>query len=118
MRSVGVRTRTEVRGSKSSFRVDIGAVVLMLELVSCFSSLPDHAPLSSYRCDKSVRVVRYGRALRAMKELMEKSGRNPDEFALPSLPIGRATTLAPGGDISVRVIQREGVVEPVYGVYA
>ena len=106
--SVRVRTRTEVRGSKSSFRVDGGAVALMLELMSCFPGLPDHAPLSSYRCGKSVRVVRYGRALRAIKELVAKSGRNPDEFALHSLRIGGATTLAAGGDISERVIQREG----------
>ena len=59
MGSVRVRTRTEVRDLKSSFREDGGAVALMLELMSCFPSLPDHAPLSSYRCGKSVRVVRY-----------------------------------------------------------
>ena len=46
--------RTEVHGSKSSFRVHGGAVTLMLELMSCFISLPDHAPLSSYRSGKSV----------------------------------------------------------------
>ena len=51
--SVRVRTRNEVRRSKSSFRVDGGAVALMLELMSCFSSLPDHAPLSSCRCGNS-----------------------------------------------------------------
>ena len=44
----------------------------------------------------SVRVVRYGRALRAIKELVAKSGRNPDEFALHSLRIGGATTLGAG----------------------
>ena len=100
MGSVRVRTRTEVRGWKSPFRVDVGAVALMLELMSCVSSLPDHAPLSSYRCGKSLRVVRYGRTLRAIKELVAKSGRNADEFALNSLRIGGATTLAAGGDIS------------------
>ena len=87
---------------------DGGAVALMLELMSCFPSLPGHAPLSSYRCDKSVRVVRYSPALRAIKQLVAKSGRNPDEFALHSLVIGGATTLAAGGDITERVIQREG----------
>ena len=71
----------------------------MLELMSCFSSLPDHAPLSSYRSDKSVRVVRYGRILRAIKELMAKSGQNLDEFALHSLRIFGATALAAGGEI-------------------
>ena len=76
--------------------------------MSCFLSLPDHAPVPSYRCGKSVRVVRYARALRVIKELVAKSGRNPDEFALHSLVIGGATTLAAGGDITERVIQREG----------
>ena len=65
MRSVRVQTRTEVRGSKSSFRLDGGTVALKLELTSWFSSLPDRALLSSYRGGKSVRVVRYGRDLRA-----------------------------------------------------
>ena len=106
--SVPVRTRTEVRGSKSSFRKDGGAVAFMLELMSCFPGLLDHAPLSSYRSGKSARVVRYGRTLRAIKELVAKSGRNPDEFALHSLRIGGANTLAAGGDILEGVIQNEG----------
>ena len=103
-----MRARTEVHRSKSSFRENGGAVALMLELMACFPSLPDHAPLSSYRSGKSVRVVRYGRALRTTKELVAKSGRNPDEFALHSLRIGGVTTLAAGGDISEQMIQREG----------
>ena len=97
-----------VRRSKSSFRVDGGAVALMLGWMSCFPSLPDHGLLSSYRSDKSVRVVRCCRALRAINGLMANSGRNLDEFALHSLRIGGATILAVGGDISERVIQREG----------
>ena len=106
--SVRVRTRDEVRGSRSSYRADGGAVALMLELMSCCPGLLHHAPLASYRVGSSVRVVRYGRALRAVKEVVAKSGRNPDEFALHSLRIGEATTLAAGGDISERVIQTEG----------
>ena len=50
-----------------------GAVALMLDLMSCFSGLRDHAPLTSYRSGKSVEVVRYGRALRAIMELVAKS---------------------------------------------
>ena len=46
---------------------------MILELTSCFSNLPDHAPVSSYRGGKSVRVVRYGRALRVIKELVAES---------------------------------------------
>ena len=76
--SVRARTRTEVRGSKSSFRVCGGAVALMLELISCFSSLSGHAPLSSYRSGKSVRVVREGRALRAPRSLW----RSPVEISM------------------------------------
>ena len=67
MGSVRVRTRTEVRGSKPSYRVYGGAVAPMMELMSYFSSLADHAPLSAYRSGKSVRVARYSRALRAIK---------------------------------------------------
>ena len=67
MGSVRVRTRTEFRGSKSSFRVYGNAVALVLELMSSFSSLPDHATLSSYSSGKSVRVVRYGRTLGAIR---------------------------------------------------
>ena len=81
---------------------------LTLEPMSYFSSFPDHAPLSSYRSDKSIRVVTYGRALRAIKELVAKSGRYPDEFALHSLRIGEVTTLAAGRDISEIVFRREG----------
>ena len=51
-----------------------GTVALMLELMLRLSSLPDHATVSSNRSAKSVRVVRYGRALRAIKELLAKSG--------------------------------------------
>ena len=39
---------------------------------------------------------------------MARSCRNPEESALHSWRIGGATTLAAGGDISKRVIQREG----------
>ena len=99
---------------------DGGAVALRFVLISCFLSLPDHAPLASYRLGNSARVVRcgrwdssvrlviYGRALRAVKEVVVKSRRNPDEFALYSLRIGGATASATGGDTSERVMQREG----------
>ena len=56
--SVRVRTRSEFRGLRSPFRADGGTVALMLELVSGVPGFPHHAPLSSYRCGKAVRVVR------------------------------------------------------------
>ena len=52
-------------------------------------------------------MVRYGRALRAIKELIVKSGLNLDESALHSLRIFGATTFAAGEEISERVTQRE-----------
>lgn len=101
IRSVRVPTRNDVRGLRSSFGVNGGAVALVLELMSCFSCVPEHAPLSAYRCGKAVRkAVRHGRAFRAIKQVVAKSGRNPEEVALHSLPIGGATTLAAVGDMS------------------
>ena len=44
MGSVRVRARSEVYGSKSSFRVYGGAVALMLELMSCFLAFPTTPP--------------------------------------------------------------------------
>ena len=76
--------------------------------MSRYSSLHDHAPLALYRNGKSVRALRYGRSLRAIKELMAKSGLNLDEFALHALRIFGPTTRAAGEDISKRVSRREG----------
>ena len=95
-----MRARDQVRGWRSPERADGGGVALRMVLMSCFLSLPDHAPLASYRLGSSVRVVRYrrlgspvsvvryGRALRAVKEVVAKSRRNPDEIVLHSLRIG------------------------------
>ena len=51
--------------------------------------------------------MRYGRAPGAIKELIVKSGLSLDEFALHSLRIFGATTLAARGEISERVTQTE-----------
>ena len=79
-----------------------------MAVLSCHAALPETAPLSLYRLGKHVRVWGYGQALRALREVVEKSGRNPKEYALHSLRIGSASTLAAGGDVSERVIKREG----------
>ena len=79
----------------------------MLKLLSCFCGLFNHAALSSYGRGNSVRM-KNSRARRAIKELVAKSGRSPDEFSLHSLRIGGATTLGVGGDIPDRVMQRQG----------
>ena len=76
----GRETRFADRGRPTG--ADGGAVALRLMLMSCFLSLPDHAPLASYRLGSSVGVVRYGRALRAVQEVVAKSRRNPDEISI------------------------------------
>ena len=40
-----------------------GAVALLVVLQSCFAALPEHAPLSSYRSGRQVRMWGYGQAL-------------------------------------------------------
>lgn len=105
---VRARTRDDVYGPRSGYRAGGGAVALMVELLSCHPTLPDSAPLSSFRSGREVKVFKYGQALRALREIVQRSGRDPKEFALHSLRIGGASTLAAGGDVSERVIQREG----------
>ena len=79
----------------------------MVELLSCHPTLPDGAPLSSYHSGREIRVHKYDQALRALREVVEKSGGDPKELALHSLRIGGASTLAAGGDVLDRVIQQE-----------
>ena len=105
---VRARTRDEISGPQSGYRADGGAVALMVELMSCHATLPDEAPLSSYRIGRDVKVLKYGQALQAFREIVKKSGRDPKDFALHSLRIGGASTLAAGGEVSERVIQRAG----------
>lgn len=59
--TVRVRTRDEVHGPRSGYRTGGGAVALMVELMSCYPTLPDHAPLSSYREGGQVKVSDMGR---------------------------------------------------------
>ena len=80
--SVRVRTRDEITGLRTGYRADGGAVALMAELMSCHRSLPASAPLSSYNCGKSVRVLQYDHALRAFRDIVANAGRRPEHFAL------------------------------------
>ena len=52
----------------------------MVALLSCHSTLPDSAPLASYRCDREVKVMKYNQALQALREIVERTGRNPKAF--------------------------------------
>ena len=106
--SVRVRTRDEITDPRAEYRADGGAVALMVVLLPCHRSLPASAPLSSYNCAKSVRVLRYGHALRAFRDNVANAGRRPEHFALHSLQIGGATTLAAEGDVPEVAFQREG----------
>ena len=47
-------------------------------------------------------------ALAALRQVAARAGDDPSEVGRHSLRIGAATTLAAGGDVSQRVIQREG----------
>ena len=102
-----MRTRDEVRGSRSPESAEVGAVAFRLVLMSCFLGLPDHAPLALCGLGSSVRVVRYGRGLRAIKKVAAKSLRNHDAFAFASLRVGGATALVAKRDSSERVINLE-----------
>ena len=106
--SVRVRTRDEITGPRAGYRADGGAAALVVELMSCHRSLPTSAPLSSYNCGKSVRLLRYGHALRWFRDIVANAGRRPEHFALHSLRIEGATTLAARGDVPEVAIQRGG----------
>ena len=54
-RTVRERTRDEVYGPRSGYETGGGAVALMVELMSRHPTLPDHAPLSSYRDGRYVK---------------------------------------------------------------
>ena len=102
----GYETRFADRGRPRGQTV--GLLPIGLVLMLCFVSLPDYAPLNPDRLGSSVRIVRYdrlsssirlvkyGRVVRAVNEVVAKSRRNPDEFALDSLRIRGATALAAG----------------------
>ena len=108
MGSGAVRTRSEVRGPRSELGDCGGDVALMVALLSCHEALPEHVPLSSCRSGKQVRAWGCGQGLRALREVVKKSVRNPKEHALHSLRTRSASTFAARGDGSYRVIQREG----------
>ena len=80
----------------------------MVELLSVYPTMPESAPLSSYWCGNEFRVWRNPEALAALRQGAARVGDDPIEVRLHSLRIGAATTLAAGGDVSQRVILREG----------
>ena len=53
-------------------------------------------------------MFKRGKATESLREVVEKSGRNPKDFALHSLRIGGPPALAAGGEVSDRVVQKAG----------
>ena len=106
--SVIVCTHDDASGTRSGIGAGGGAIALMVELLSVYPTMPKSAPLSSFRCGNKVRVWRYPEALAALRQVAAKAGDDPSEVGPHSLRIGGATTLAAGGEVSQRVIQREG----------
>ena len=72
----------------------------MVELLSVYLTMPESAPLSSYRCGNEVRVWIYPEALAALRQVAARAGDDPGEVGLHSLRMGAATTLAAGGEVS------------------
>lgn len=53
-----------------------------------------------YRSGREIKVLKYDQVLHALRDVAERSGRNPKYFALHSLRIGGPSTLAAGGNVS------------------
>ena len=106
--SVIFRTRDDASGTRSGEGASGGADALMVELLSVYPTMLENAPLSSNGYGNEVRVWRYPEALAVLRQVAARAGDDPSEVGLHSLRIGAATTLEAGGDVSQRVIQREG----------
>ena len=91
------RTRDDPSGTRSGVGAGGGAVALMVELLSVYLTMPESAPLSSYRRGNEVRVWGYREALAALRQVAARAGDDLSEVALHSLRIGATTTLAVGG---------------------
>lgn len=101
-----IRIRDNARGTRSQIGAGGGAVA---ELTSCHMALRGSAPLCSYRRKGGeAGVLGYNRALKALRQIVARTGTNPKHVGLHSLRIGAATTMAAGGIISERIVQREG----------
>ena len=59
-----LHTRDDASGTRSGVGAGGGAVALMVELLSVYPTMPESAPLSSYRCGNEVSVWRYPEPLR------------------------------------------------------
>ena len=94
MGNVVVRTRSEVRVPRSGLGEGGGAIAPVVALISCHVALPEHAPLCSYRFGQQVRAWVYVQALKALREVVSKSGGVTQGYALHSFCIGSESPLA------------------------
>ena len=85
-----------------------GVVDVVVELLSCFRTLPSEAPLMAYFSSSGVPVIwTQSHATKALRQLVAAAGANPIDYALHSLRIGGATQLS-AGRISSDLLQKEG----------
>ena len=84
------------------------AVALMMELMSCHPSFPGDTPIAAFRRGDAIQVWSRAEAVQRLRQIVEKCGQKPDEFALHSLRIGGATCLGSGRDIPQHVIRSQG----------
>jgi len=101
-----LRTRDVAQGPRPRAGAGGGAVALLVELMSCHAMLPENAPLYAFRNSKRGAWT-YGVTPRP-REVAQSDGINPAHVGLHSLRIGATTSLAAGGEIPDRIIQREG----------
>lgn len=110
--AVVTRART---GPPRAVSLGGGAVDVMVELLSCYPSLPPHAPLVAFDVGQEAwSMWSKHQATRALRQVVSLAGLPPEEFALHSLRIGGATYLAAGG-ASPDVLRREGRWAGEYG---
>lgn len=105
-----VRVRDVAQGKRSAIDADGGAVAALVELMRCHLFLPESSALCTYRSSRNhgVGVWGYNQALKALRQIVRHTGGDPMHVGLHSLRIGGATTLAAGGEIPDRIVQREG----------
>ena len=98
--SVIVRTRDHASETRSGVGAGGGAVALMVELLSVYSTLPESAPLSSYRCGNEVRLWSYPEPSRHFARRHRRQEMISVKSDFYSLRIGEATMLANVGEVS------------------
>ena len=101
-----MRTREDAFGARSGVGAVGGAATLIVELLPGYPTLPESAPLTSYRYGKQVKVSEVAEALGALGRVVAEAGDDSSEVGLRSLRIGETPTLVAGGEGPQRATQR------------